>query len=155
MRIAILILGFKGLSLVLICSCDSAVSTDRDTAPIYENIRCRPKEAMRVFTAGMPVKLNSIQLRRQRDCNFYSRRGEDIYDDGNRPRPGCKHPIHSRTSESLRRANKCGLLDVRFHGWGVQWDSERFVERQQQLTATEHYHEEQTACYHWCDWGCC
>ena len=71
---------------------------------------------MRFFTAGMPPKLNSIQLRRQRDSNFYSRRGEDIYDDGNRPRPGCKHPIHSRTSESLRRANKCGLLDVRFHG---------------------------------------
>ena len=44
MRIPILILGFKGLSLVLICSCDSAVSTDRNTAPIYENIRCRPKK---------------------------------------------------------------------------------------------------------------
>ena len=151
MRIPILISGFKGLSLVLICcrcSCDSAVSTACDTAPIYENIRCRLKEAMR-------VKLNLIQLRRQRDSNFYSRGGEDIYDDGNRPRPGCKHPIHSWTSESLRRANKCGLLDVRFHGWGVQWDSERFVERQQQRTATEHYHEEQTACYHWCYWGCC
>ena len=45
-------------------TCDVAADTACDTTPTYENITPPARETSQVFTAGMPVKSNSCQLRR-------------------------------------------------------------------------------------------
>ena len=56
------------LRLVLICRrtiCDIAAGTAREvTVPTYENIRRRQRQPSQAFTADVPAKLNSSQLRR-------------------------------------------------------------------------------------------
>ena len=55
------------LSLVLICrwtTCDVATSTAWDTFLTYENMCCRQQQPSQAFTADVPAKLNSSQLRR-------------------------------------------------------------------------------------------
>ena len=55
------------LILELICrrsTCDIAVGTACDTSPTYEGIFLPATRNIAVFTAGMPAKLNSSQLRR-------------------------------------------------------------------------------------------
>ena len=57
------------LRLVLICrrttSCDIAAGTAREvTVPTYENICRRQRQPSQAFTADVPAKLNSSQLRR-------------------------------------------------------------------------------------------
>ena len=55
------------LILVLIyrrSTCDIAVGTACDTSPTYEDIILPATRNIAVFTAGMPAKLNSSQLRR-------------------------------------------------------------------------------------------
>ena len=50
---------------------------------------------------------------------MFPRGREDLHHDGNRQRPRRQHPVHSRTSPSLRGAKKRGLLYVCFHGRGL------------------------------------
>ena len=57
----------RNVSLVLICrqsTCDMAAGTACDTSPTYKDTSPPATRNIAVFTAGMPAKLNSIQLRR-------------------------------------------------------------------------------------------
>jgi len=61
------LLFFTALSLVFICrrtTCDIAAGTAWDTVPTDENIRRWQQQPSQAFTADVPAKLISSQLRR-------------------------------------------------------------------------------------------